>query len=66
MAFNSPSSPPLPYAPLAPNAPPMFGFSQSPGQKPQAKSQFQSFLGTGAMPSGTQAGGSGLKTMLGS
>jgi hypothetical protein len=65
MSFSAPQAQyiPPPQAPAAPATPPMFGQVQQPGQKPQPKSQQQTFLGAFDLPSMGQLG---QKTLLGS
>lgn len=61
--FSPPPAPALPTVGQSPAPPPMFGASQSPGQKPQPKSSQPTFLGSqlNANPTNT-----GQKTLLGS
>lgn len=63
MSFSAPQAPSPVILPSAPAAPPVFGQSATPGQKPQPKSSQSTFLGSGlfANPSNT-----GQKTLLGS
>jgi hypothetical protein len=60
-----PATPALPPPPAAPPPPPMFGSTQQPGSKPQQKSAFPSFLGSGTIPD-VGLGQVGSKSLLGS
>lgn len=60
MSFDLPS-PQQPMLPQAPPKPPMFG-ERPVGNKPKAKSQTPTFLGTGTAPTQGQLG---QKTLLG-